>query len=635
LTAPALCFLLILALGFNQCRVQKPMPPVVPTPGKVVFAGVRSSHYGIKPFPEPSGWLRALETMSGYYEGSTPCGVWIVGEFSRPRDCHLFFPGDGKEYSHIQFDTVDQPEVYLSAFDQAGIKVFLQVEPAHADMLTLIDLVLGRYQHHPCVIGFGVDVEWNREADYPGRGAKVDDATARQWEAKVKSHNPQYRLFLKHWDYRWMPRTYRGDIIFVDDGQIVKNLDVLVEAFVNRWAKRFYPNMVFFQIGYGSDRHWWQKLETPPQTIGGELRKRIKQDLGIIWVDFTLREVLPVEEKKEPLVGVKIYDYSGDFQKLFETWRSLGINTAFVSPDLQSKPIFRDLAKKSGIATFIILPIFYNAEELKKRPDLYAITAKGDRAIEEWVEFVCPTREDYRREKIEYIKNLVRDTDPDGISLDFIRYFVFWEKVYPERTLESLPQTCFDASCLAAFQRATSIRIPENLSAIPEKANWIIANHREDWAKWKSSVIASMVKETMEEARKIKPSLKVNIHAVPWRTDDFGGAIKSVAGQDLAALAAYADYLSPMCYHHMVLQKPAWVHSVVEDVERSTHGQVLPSIQVKEAYISATLSVSEFKEALAEALKPPSKGVVFWSWDALDKDLEKQAVVRELCKSRN
>lgn len=261
---------------------------------RVAYAGVRSSTYGIKPFPEPAEWEKAIMTMSGYYPGSTPVAIWIVGRLSSPRACRLEFPGGATALPDIQFEDVDKHEAYLSRFDRAGIKVFLQVEPAHADMKTLIDLVLGRYGKHPCVIGFGVDVEWYREADRPEWGVPVDDETGRQWEAWVKAHTPAYRLFIKHWDLRWLCPTYRGDIVFVDDSQILPNMEAMVAEF-DAWGEFFKPNTVLFQIGYPSDKPWWSQLAQPAKTLGQAIAAKIEQDCGIIWVDFTLREVLPLK----------------------------------------------------------------------------------------------------------------------------------------------------------------------------------------------------------------------------------------------------------------------------------------------------------------------------------------------------
>jgi hypothetical protein len=336
------------------------------------------------------------------------------------------------------------------------------------------------------------------------------------------------------------------------------------------------------------------------------------------------------EIPNSPIVGVKIYEYAGSFPKLFEEWRSLGINTAFVGAGLGADPEFKALAKKNGITTFLIFPVFFDAAALEKDPGLYAMKSDGTRAEDDWVKFVCPTREDYRGRKIEEAKRLVREVDPDVLSLDFMRFFVFWEKVYPDRTPETLPNTCFDTSCLEAFQKEMNVHLPADLSGAETaaKAKWVLANHAPEWTEWKCRTIAGMVKLLAAAAREVKPSIKINIHTIPWRKGDFQGGIETIAGQDVVRLAPLVDYISPMCYHHMVRRTPVWVHSVVQDVHDRSRGLVLPSIQVDKAYIEDPYTLAQFKEAMMEALKSPSVGVVFWSWDALNKAPDRKEALK-------
>ena len=259
--------------------------------GRVALAGARSSHYGIRPFPSPQEWVRSFEHLRGRFPGSMPLAIWIVGGLHERRGCRLEFPGESRDPA-IAFLDHDKHEPYLEAFDAAGIQVYLQVEPGLADPEELIDLVLGRYRHHPSVVGFGMDVEWYRESEHPGWGMKVDDETAGRWERRVKAHRASYRLFLKHWDPRWMPLRHRGDIVFVDDSQELASLDAMVDEFAG-WAETFAPNTVVFQVGYRSDRPWWGRLADPVAETGSAICARVAQRCGIAWVDFTLRDVMP------------------------------------------------------------------------------------------------------------------------------------------------------------------------------------------------------------------------------------------------------------------------------------------------------------------------------------------------------
>jgi len=233
---------------------------------------------------------------------------------------------------------------------------------------------------------------------------------------------------------------------------------------------------------------------------------------------------------------------------------------------------------------------------------------------------------------VDQTKQIVRDFDPDGISIDFIRHFVFWEKVYPERDPATLPISCFDSLCLLHFQSEPGIDIPESLSDIPQKASWVLENHKSEWTAWRCGLITSMVQEISAAAREVKPDILINVHLVPWAEEDFQAGIKTIAGQDIPALSTLTDYLSPMTYAHMVKQEPPWIHSIVEDVYMQSAGRIIPSIQVDKAYLDFELDPEEFEQSLLEALKPPSHGVVFWSWASLRGDSEKKKLVQKHCR---
>ena len=100
----------------------------------------------------------------------------------------------------------------------------------------LIDLVLTQYRHHPSVIGFGVDVEWYQIATHD-EGKAVTDAEAQAWSERVRSYNPNYLLFVKHWLTSKMPPTYRTGMVFIDDSQELPSLDAMVDEFTTSAVK--------------------------------------------------------------------------------------------------------------------------------------------------------------------------------------------------------------------------------------------------------------------------------------------------------------------------------------------------------------------------------------------------------------
>jgi len=336
----------------------------------------------------------------------------------------------------------------------------------------------------------------------------------------------------------------------------------------------------------------------------------------------------PAEAAAAPLIGVKIYDPVPDTAALFREWRRLGIDTAFVSTALAESGTFVPAARQAGFRTFVIVPVFFNPEYLAAHPDAWAITGRGERAKQDWVEFVCPSHEDYRKERARYALSLLEKHRPDGLSLDFIRHFVFWEMVRPDGRIDPLDTTCFCPRCLSRFEQETGGEMPAAAKVSPRAAaEWLFENRAERWIRWRAGLITSWVQEVTREARRLAPGVKINIHVVPWAESEYQNGPIRVAGQDVRALGPLVDYFSPMCYAHMLYREPAWVGRVTRELSARVSLPVLPSIEVKESYRKDPLTREFFAAALDAALLPPSAGVVFWNWPQLSEEKAKQEVV--------
>jgi hypothetical protein len=230
--------------------------------------------------------------MAARFDGATPGAVWIVGEIAG-QGTVLTFPGTSDEPT-IHFSSEDNNEAALDLFDDAGFAVWLQVEPGDAPIDQLIDIILDQYEHHPSVIGVGIDVEWLGSSGSP-EGRPVTDAEAREWVAAVRAHDPEYRLFLKHWERDVMPPSVRDGIAFIDDSQGFADLDAMVAEFA-AWGEHFAPAQVGFQFGYLGDRTWWERLADPPGEIGDALLEAIPNVAGLYWVDFTVLQIFEPAE---------------------------------------------------------------------------------------------------------------------------------------------------------------------------------------------------------------------------------------------------------------------------------------------------------------------------------------------------
>jgi uncharacterized lipoprotein YddW (UPF0748 family) len=120
----------------------------------------------------------------------------------------------------------------------------------------------------------------------------------------------------------------------------------------------------------------------------------------------------------------------------------------------------------------------------------------------------------------------VRNYDVDGIHFDYIRY--------PDN------DHCFCARCRERFERVTGTKIEPWPQAVRSEGKL-----RQSWLDWRRNNITTVVKAVSEQARALKPKLKISAAVFPNLTND-----RDSIGQDwkLWCEQGYLDFVCPMDY---------------------------------------------------------------------------------------
>ncbi len=216
----------------------------------------------------PGEAAQAIFNVNNRFQGSTPWATLAVGPVP-----------------DAVTPTPESQEAFLTHMTRLGVDIYLELYPRRTNnVLADIEHWLTRFKHHPCVKGLGVDLEYYK---------RVDDASARAWDEKIKTHNPKYRLFLKHWQQGFMPPNHRGDTIFINTSSEA-SVEALNAEFA-QWAAHFAPAACAFQIGYPADEDtmdgklsggWW-RLQDPIRNWGEALLAKLTnstQQIGLLWV---------------------------------------------------------------------------------------------------------------------------------------------------------------------------------------------------------------------------------------------------------------------------------------------------------------------------------------------------------------
>jgi hypothetical protein len=268
----------------------------------------------------------------------------------------------------------------------------------------------------------------------------------------------------------------------------------------------------------------------------------------------------------------------------------------------------RETFRRYGISVYAEAAIFYSSTEWKKHPETRPINQDG-KPIEkvQWYRGLCPNQDRVIKQRLGFIKQLVKKYKVDGVWLDFIRYPCHWEVLKPR-----LEQTCFCPVCLKKFRKDTGIKHPKDDMAA--------------FAGWKTDRIAAFVKEAAAVIKKENPNAVVGLFGVPWEKGERDNAIINIIAQDFEKLAPHVDIFSPMVYHKMVGEEPGWISEMVRYFADLTRKPVVPIIQAVSE--PTRLGDDEFIRSIRQALKFPSKGVIILSMKFFMKEKRLQPWLR-------
>lgn len=293
-----------------------------------------------------------------------------------------------------------------------------------------------------------------------------------------------------------------------------------------------------------------------------------------------------------------------------------GYESLIVNRDLIGK------LKNRGIKVYAEVGLFVGEEWWQKCPDSRPFSQSG-KPIEKinWYAGVCPNHLEVRKEKLAEIKSLIGKFDIDGVWLDFIRYPCHWEEV---RNRE-ITEYCFCQNCVTGFEK--SAKIPRVV--VRQRAEFPRGGGKTEelWIQWKCDQITNFVAEIRILINQSGKNIKLGMFSIPWKKEDFNGAIRKIIGQDFRSLAKYIDFFSPMVYQKFCGRDVEWIGKIVRYMAEITGKPILPIIQTEDR--AGKISQEEFRQEIIQSTKPPSAGVIVFFLEDLLKDEDKIEVIKE------
>ena len=213
-----------------------------------------------------------------------------------------------------------------------------------------------------------------------------------------------------------------------------------------------------------------------------------------------------------------------------------------------------------------------------------------------WYIGITPSHQVYAQSRLDALEQMAKSYELDGIWLDFIRWPLHWERELRNDTPAPL-ESSFDGYTLKRFADYAGIDYPAGTTR--QKADWILRTHKDKWIDFKCWIITDFVARAKSIVDRHLVGKPLGLDLVPAKSPQR----EHLLGQRIDHLSAYADYLSPMLYHHALGFSPDWLSEILDDMAAQSDKTFIPFVQVDafsgedDPFLS-----SEWEEALRKVL---------------------------------